>query len=244
MTQRRAFSRKRLLFVVFIALLLIGGALGFFSYQVKQVPEFYERAIAAPVVEQKQAAEQFEHQAIELQNQIRREHDWQIEITADEVNGWLATVLPEKFPGTLPPEVSEPRVALEQDRLHIAAKVQSRGITTVVSIVLSAFLTDEPNTVAIRIHKVAAGNVPLPLAKYLEQITAEAAKRNILIRWQEVDGDPQAIVTLPIAEPGDKRLIVVRSLLLLPGKVTAAGTADEVQQDQVPPPSGPSTSDK
>lgn len=243
MSQRRAFSRKqRLLVVVFVGLLLIAAGFGFFSYQVQQVPEFYERAIAAPVVEQQQAAEQFEHQAIELQNQIRREHDWQIEITADEVNGWLATVLPEKFHGTLPPEVSEPRVAIEQDRLHIAAKVQIRGIPTIVSIVLSAFLTDEPNTIAIRVHKVAAGNVPLPLAKYLEQITAEAAKSNVLIRWQEVDGDPQAIVTLPLAEPGDKRLIVVRSLQLLPGTVTAAGTADEVPQE--PPPNGPSTNDK
>ena len=126
--------------------------------------------------------------------------------------------------------------------LRVMAKVQSRGITTVVSIVLSAFVTDEPNTVAIRVHKVAAGNVPLPLAKYLEQITAEAAKRKILIRWQEVEGDPQAIVTLPIAEPGDKRLIIVRSLQLLPGKVTAAGTADEVNQE--PLPSGPRTNDK
>lgn len=242
MSQRRAFTwKQRLLVMVFMGLLLIAAAFGFFSYQVQQVPEFYERAIAAPVVEQKQAAEQFEHQAIELQNQIRREHDWQVEITADEVNGWLATVLPEKFPGTLPPEVSEPRVAIDQNRLHIAAKVQTRGITTVVSIELSAFLTAEPNTVAIRIHKVAAGNIPLPLAKYLEQITAEAAKRNLLIRWQQVEGDPQAIVTLPIAEPGDKRLIIVRSLELLPGKATAAGTADEANQ---PPPSGPSTSDK
>lgn len=235
MTQRRGFThRQRLLIVVCVGLLLIVAAFGFVSYQVKQVPEFYERAIAAPVVEQKQAAEQFEHQAIELQNQIRREDDWQIEITADEVNGWLATVLPEKFPGTLPPEVSEPRVAIDQDRLHIAARYQTNGISTIVSIELSAFLTDEPNTVAIRIHKVAAGNIPLPLAKYLEQITAEAAKRKVLVRWQEVDGDPLAIVALPIAEPGDKRAIVVRSLQLLPGKVTAAGTADEVKPDPLP----------
>ncbi len=237
MSKRRAFSRKqRLLIVIFVGLLLIVAACGFFTYQVQQVPEFYERAITAPAVEQREAAEQFEHQAIELQNQIRRENDWHLELTADEVNGWLATALPEKFPGTLPPEISEPRVAIERDRLHIAAKVQTRGITTVVSIALSAFLTDEPNTVAIRIHKAAAGNVPLPLARHLEQITMEAAKRKVMIRWQEIEGDPQAIVTLPIAEPGDKRHIIIRSLQLLQGKLTAAGTADENNQ-------GPSTSD-
>jgi len=217
--------RKRLLIVVSAVLLLIAAALGFFSYQVQQVPEFYEQAIAAPRVQQQQAAEQFEHQAIELQNQIRRDEEWRLEFTADEVNGWLATVLPEKFPGVLPAEVSDPRVALAPNRLQIATKYHASGITTVVSIELSAFLTPEPNTVAVRIHRVAAGNVPLPLGKYVEQITAEAQERGILIRWQEVEGDPQAVVTLPIAEPGDKRLIVVRSLELLAGKLVATGTA-------------------
>ena len=220
-------TRKRLLLVVFAALLLLAGALGFFSYQVQQVPEFYEQAIAAPVVQQQQAAEQFEHSALELQNQIRRDEEWRVEIAADEINGWLATVLPRKFPGVLPPEVSEPRVAIEPDRLHIATKYHTSGLTTVVSIQLSAFLTPEPNVVAVRIHRVAAGNVPLPLGKYLEQITAAAAKHGIYIRWQEIDGDPQAIVTLPIGEPGDKRAIVIRSLQLLSGKLVAAGTATE-----------------
>src|SRR5262245_4542537 len=115
-------ARKRLLLIVAAAILLIAGGLGFFSYQVQQVPQFYEQAIAAPVVQQQQAAEHFEHQALKLQNQIRREEDWRLEITADEVNGWLATVLPEKFPGVLPPDVSEPRVAIAPDRLHIATK--------------------------------------------------------------------------------------------------------------------------
>ncbi|WP_254509579.1 hypothetical protein [Anatilimnocola floriformis] len=221
--------RRRLLLVVFAALALLAAAVGFFSYQVRQVPEFYQQAIAAPVVEQQQAAEQFEHSALELQNSIRRDEDWQVEIAADEVNGWLATALPQKFPGVLPPEVSEPRVAIAPDRLHIATKYHTSGITTVVSIQLSAFLTPEPNVVAVRIHRVAAGNIPLPLGKYLEQITAEAARHGIYIRWQEIEGDPQAIVTLPIAEPGDKRAIVIRSLQLLAGKLVAAGTATPVE---------------
>jgi hypothetical protein len=224
--------RKRLLIVVSVALFLIATALGFFTYQVQQVPEFYQQAIAAPPEIQHQAAEQFEHQAIELQNQIRREATWRLEVSAEEVNGWLATVLPEKFPDTLPREVSEPRVAIDQNRVRIASKYHTSGVTAVISIELSAFLTDEPNTIAIRVHKVAAGNVPLPLGKYLEQITAEAAKQNIFIRWQEVEGDPQAIVTLPIAGPGDKRAIVIHSLELLSGKMVATGTAEETKQPE------------
>jgi hypothetical protein len=233
MTRARTGNRKlRLIVVVSVALVLIAAALGFFSYQVKQVPQFYEQAIAAPPEVQHQAAEQFEHQAIELQNQIRLQETWRVEISADEINGWLATVLPEKFPDVLPREVSEPRIAIEQNRLQIAAKYHTSGISTIVSIELSAFLTEQPNVVAIRIHKVAAGNVPLPLAKYLEEISAAAAEHGIIVRWQEVEGDPQAIVTLPLAEPGDKRAIVIRSLELLPGKLTATGTAEETERPE------------
>lgn len=226
--------RKRFIVVVSAAFVLIAAGLGFFTYQVQQVPQFYQQAIVAPAEVQHQAAEQFEHQAIELQNQIRLQETWRVELSADEINGWLATVLPQKFPDALPREVSEPRIAVEPNRVQMAARYYTSGITTVVSIELSAFLTDQPNVVAIRIHKVAAGNVPLPLAKYLEQISTSAAEHGIIVRWQEVEGDPQAIVTLPLAEPGDKRAIVIRTLELLPGKLTATGTAEEVKKEKLP----------
>ena len=225
-TPRAGQRRWRLILAVGLAAILglIAAGLGFLTYEVQQVPEFYQQAIVAPVVEQQQAAEHFEQQALELRNQIRRDDDWRLELTAEEVNGWLATVLPEKFANLLPPEISEPRVAVEQDRLHLAARYHTRGVTTVVSIELSAFLTKDSNVVAVRIHKAAAGNVPLPLGQYLEQITSEAAKRGVYVRWQEIAGDPQAIVTLPL-EAGDKRQIVIRSLELKPGELIATGTA-------------------
>lgn len=219
--------RFRLMLILATVALLLAGAGSFFTYQVQQVPEFYEQAIAAQPQQQIAAGQQFEQEALEVQNQIRRAGEWRAEIAADEINGWLATVLPEKFPGMLPPEVSDPRVAIEQDRLRVAAKYRMSGIDTVVSLELSAFLTAEPNVMAVRVQRVAAGNIPVPLGKYLEQITESASRRGIYIRWQEVEGDPLAIVTLPLAEPGDKREIILRSLELQPGTAIVTGTAEE-----------------
>ena len=219
--------RFRLMLILATFALFLAGAGSFFTYHVQQVPEFYEQAIAAQPKQQMEAGQQFEQEALEVQNQIRRAGDWRAEIAADEINGWLATVLPEKFPGMLPPEVSDPRVAIEQDRLRVGAKYRMSGIDTVVSLELSAFLTDEPNVIAVRAHHVAAGNIPVPVGKYLEQITESAARRGIYIRWQEVDGDPLAIVTLPLAEPGDKREIILSSLELQPGTAIITGTAEE-----------------
>lgn len=239
-TPARSRLRFRLMLIVALIALILAGAGSFFTYQVQQVPEFYEQAIAAQPQQQAAAGQQFEQQAIEVQNQIRRTGDWRAELAEDEINGWLATVLPEKFPGVLPPDASDPRVAIQQDRLLIAAKYRTTGIETVVSLEISAFLTDEPNVVAVRIHRVAAGNIPIPLGKYLAEITAAAAKRGIYIGWQEVAGDPLAIITLPLAEPGDKRKIILRSLELLPGKAIASGTVEEREMSPQEPTPGPS----
>jgi hypothetical protein len=219
--------RLRLLLIALLALVVFAGSSGFFAYQVQQVPEFYQQAITAPPENQVEAAEQLEQQALDVQNQIQREEPWRVEFSADEINGWLATVLPEKFPKLLPPDVREPRVALHQDRLLAAGKVKVSGIETIVSIELSAYLTERPNEIAVRVHSASAGNVPVPLGSYLEQIAASAQRRGIFIRWQEVEGDPLGIVMLPLAEPGEKREIIVRSLELQPGKMLVSGTAEE-----------------
>ena len=58
------------------------------------------------------------------------------------------------------------------------------------------------------------------------------------VSW-EVDGDPLAIITLPLAEPGDKRNIILRSLQLLPGKAVASGTVEEREMSPQEPTPGP-----
>jgi hypothetical protein len=233
--------RRRLLFGLLVLVLIAVGTGGFFAYQVQQVPEFYQQAIAAPPERQIEAAEQFEHSALEVQNSIQRDEPWRVELTADEINGWLATVLPEKFPNLLPPEVREPRVALAPDRFFAASKVDIRGIETVVSVELSAYLTERTNEIAVRIHSAAAGNLPIPLQDYLEQITAKAEEKGVVVRWQEIEGDPLGIITLPLAEPGDKREIIVRSIELRQDSILVTGTAEEIEPAKRPPATPPST---
>lgn len=219
--------RTRLLLILLLLVLLGVGSFGFFTYQVQQVPQFYQQAIARSPQEQFQHGEQFEAEAIELQNQLRRSGQWQLELAADDVNGWLATVLPEKFPQALPEEVHDPRVAMEPDRLLAACTYQTVGIDTVVSVELEPYLTDKPNELAIRVHRVAAGALPVPLAQYLEQITAAAAEHGVVIRWQEVEGDPLALITLVLTDADDQRNISVTALEVLPGKLSLSGQVEE-----------------
>lgn len=229
-------SRSRLVLILLVIALAAAGGFGFFTYQVRQVPRFYRQAIASSPTDQAQASEQFESQAIELQNQIRRTGDWRFELAADEVNGWLATVLPRKFPQALPREIHDPRVAIEQDRLLAACGYEMSGVHAVVSVELEPYLTSKPNELAVRVHRVAAGALPVPLGQYLDQITSAAAEHGIVVRWQEIDGDPLALVTLVPADPREKRTIEVRTLEVLPGKLVVTGTAEAaIAPARVPP---------
>ena len=92
----------------------------------------------------------------------------------DEINGWLATDLPAKFPRRLPVGISDPRVAIDDDTVHLAVRYSRGGVDTVLSISGEAYLTAQTNEVAMRLER-AGGIVPMPLSQDSKEITARAA---------------------------------------------------------------------
>ena len=86
--------RFRLMLILATVALFLAGAGSFFTYQVQQVPEFYEQAIAAQPKQQMEAGQQFEQEALEVQNQIRRAGEWRAEIAADEINDAISAASP------------------------------------------------------------------------------------------------------------------------------------------------------
>ena len=119
------------LFIGCLAIVVIAAALGLYGYRsLNQVPAFYAEALAQPAAEPAKAAYQFEQEVLELQNDVRREGDWQATFSAEEINGWLANDLPVKFPRALPEHVSDPRVAitrsLDEKRLKSGGSAAGR----------------------------------------------------------------------------------------------------------------------
>jgi len=192
----------RWLFVGCLAIVLIALAAGMYCYRsLQQVPEFYSQALAQPAPEPAKAAYKFEQQVLELRNDVHREGDWQATFTAEEINGWLASDLPVKFPRALPSNVSDPRVAITPEMIQIACKYSDARFNSVVSIGAQPKMTADPNVIAIRIKQVRAGALPVPLANFLEQISAHTAKAGVPLRWGEENGDPVAYITLPMNQP-------------------------------------------
>lgn len=212
----------------------------------QQVPAFYHVALAQKPVEQKAAADKLERQVLELHNEVRKPGRWEARFSQDEINGWLAADLPVKFPGVLPYGVSQPRVAIEANKMQMAVRFKQGDVETVLSLAGDAYLTDRPNEVAIHIQHVRAGLIPVPLAKFMDNIAEEATDAGLPLRWAEQDGDPVAIVTLPLDRKEFRgKQLRVEELQINDGEIVVSGRTDappaETAREPSDQPEGEST---
>jgi hypothetical protein len=213
------------------------------AYRATQhIPEFYQAALAEKPVEQKAAADQLERQVLELHNEARQPGRWEARFSQEHINGWLAADLPVKFPGALPDGVSAPRVAIEPGRMQLAVRYDHGDVSTVLSLAGDAYLTDRPNEVAIHIEHVRAGAFPVPLAQFLDDIAERAGEAGLPIRWTDQDGDPVALVKLPLDREEFKgRKLQVEGLEIAAGEIVVSGrteappTNDPAQPDAAQP---------
>jgi hypothetical protein len=221
--------RRILTFLLFACVLVLVAALmlAWGGYQAaRREPEFYRKALQAPPAQQEQMGDQMERAALDLHNNVRHDGRWQATFTADQVNGWLAADLPQKFPRLLPPEMREPRVAIAQNEAHVACRYDNGQLDTVISFSLQANLTDQPNTIALRISKLRAGALPVPLRQFLDPITTAAQQGQIPLRWSQSEGDPVALLTIPFAsEQFGNREIHLDAIELKEGELRVAGSS-------------------
>jgi hypothetical protein len=234
------------LLVTTLAIVAVCAALLVGLYRAsQQVPDFYQRALVTTAAD-REGSERFERQALALHNQVRHPGQWEARFTEDEINAWLAAVLPEKFPEALTSGVSDPRVAIEGDTMRLAVRYERGSTSTIVSLAARARLTDEPNEIAVEIRDVRAGSLPVPLARFLDEIKLHAVHAGLALRWTEAAGQPVALVRLPLDaknSPG-KRLRLERlqmdgqALVVggrteeLPEAQSLAGSNDQGRNDQ------------
>jgi hypothetical protein len=207
------------------SLLLIALIALWLAYRATQQPvAWYDEVVYIEPVQAESAGDELERHALALVSGVKRPNDrWSAIFTQEQVNGWLAADLANKYPDSLPDGVSEPRVAIDEGGARFACRYDSPQITTVFNVETDVYLTDERNVLAVRVRRARAGALPLPLKRILDEATSAAQQRGIPIRWVEQQGDPVALVTVPsqIADvPGH---IQVDMLLLRQGEVYVAG---------------------
>lgn len=190
-------------------------------------PEFYQRALKAQPTGQAEAGDSLERSLLDLHNSVHGGGSWEAVFTEDQINGWLAADLPDKFPRALPPGAEEPRVAIDSQMVHVACRFDNGKVRTVISFGLDVNLTTETNTLAVRVSKLRAGALPVPLKQFLDKISAHAQRANIPLQWSQIDGDPVALVTIPVQhEDYAHREVYLDVIELREGEVYLAGRTE------------------
>lgn len=229
-----AISRKTVL--VAAALPLVAAAILAVAYcGWRHEPAFYRAALVADADRQKRASNELLEQASALVNDVRRQGDWQALFTAEQVNGWLAVDLPKNHPNLLPPEIAEPRVALENGRIRIACRQGAGRFGSVMALEIEPYLV-RSNELAVRICGARAGWVPLPLGPILKQVAQAALEADLPLRWDQAGGDPVAVITLSTRR-SDRKILSVESLEVHAGELYLAGktqAADWPSADPIP----------
>ncbi len=190
------------------------------SYQ----PSFYRDLVAIPPKVREEQAKNFVAHSLQLRNDIHNEPNWEAIFSDEEVNAWLARDLVEHFADQLPPEVKDPRVAFEDNRLTLAFQLDQGAVRSVIWIV-AAVRVPEENVVSLTIEKIRAGALPIPAERFIDQISHQAKSRNIDLAWSKENGDN--VATLRYSKDPAKAEFVLERLDLRQGQVRLSGRTNK-----------------
>jgi hypothetical protein len=217
--------RKRLRIAVLAGcglLLVVVAAVCWLLWAVRQEPEFYRQAVELDQASQKDASDQMLQRATALRSDVEKVGPWQALFTAEQINGWLAVDLVENHPGTLPESFRDPRVEIRPEKMTVAWRVEQGRLAGVVSFVVEPYVP-EPNVLALRIRAARAGLVPIPLSDVLDGVSRAAGQMDFTVRWQQADGDPVALVTIPPPSDQADKVIEIETIRLGEGEIYLSG---------------------
>ena len=220
----------RLAFWFCLLALLLLAVTAFVLYRGTQhVPEFYQQALTPTISPQRELeiGDDLEREVLELHNAATKPGRWEAEFTDEQINAWLASILPKNHPRALPAEIRDPRVKITAQSAQLAWRLQTERFETVISLQADVYLTDQPNQVAVRLHAVRAGWVPVPLSQILERVSEAARRGGVDLSWSQQEGDPVALVRVPARHPEfEDREFSLEKIELADGKLRLAGRTE------------------
>ena len=218
-------NTKRLLWVAGILAIVSATPAGVWLSLTYQ-PSYY-RAMVLQSREQRQGkARKFVAQGLQLRNDICNEPNWEAVFSDQEVNAWLAEDLVTHFADHLPPEVHEPRVLFELDRIVLAFELRQRGIDSVITVVARPRVP-AGNTVELTLEKIRAGILPVPADNVLDRIVEYARFLGVDVEWMRRDGYPVVLIRYtPNLQRDDVELEEVQ---IRTGQLRLAGRSDRTR---------------
>jgi hypothetical protein len=189
-------------------------------------PSYYRAMMLLSREQRAGKAKKFVAQSLQLRNDICNEPSWEAVFTDQEVNAWLAEDLVTHFADQLPPEVQEPRVLFELDRITLAFLLQQGAFQSVITVVARPRVPGG-NTVELTLEKIRAGILPVPADNVLDRIVEYARYHGVDVEWARKDGYPVVLMRYtPNIEREDVQLEEVQIRV---GQIRLAGHSDRTR---------------
>ena len=176
-------SRRSFIVAVGIFLLLTCGGATAALLLVRYEPVPYLEAAVPPGATRAQKSEEFTRKFSNLFYDINNEQVWYAHFTDEQINSYFEENFVQSGLDTrlLPEGISQPRLVVEPDRLHLAFRYGRGFWSTVISVDLRMWVVEkEPNVVALELEGFHAGALPIAGAEQFGGI-ADLMNLDVLI---------------------------------------------------------------
>jgi hypothetical protein len=219
-------TSKRLLWIGLSVIAAIAVAGWFFWLSLTYQPSYYRDIVFLSREKRAGKAKKFVAQSLQLRNDICNEPSWEAVFSDQEVNAWLAEDLVTHFADQLPPEVDEPRVLFELDRITLAFLLKQAGVQSVITVVARPRVPGG-NTVELTLEKIRAGILPVPADHVLDRIIEYARYHGVDAEWTRRDGYP--VVLMRYTPNLEREDVQLEELQIRHGQIRLAGRSDRAK---------------
>lgn len=193
-----------------------------------------------------QHRQQLESQVAAFVSDVQSASRWQTVLTAEQINAWLAVQLPLEVPELGEQGVQEPRLILRDGEATLACRVTLRGVDSVVSVTAAPVVRDG-GWVGLRVVRLRAGNLPLPVSTFAELLqttvdSLDADPTNFRLVTDGEDSGPVILVNLDRVASAPGELRRVDAFSFRDGEVFFGGVTERIRADE-PPAALPSLSE-
>jgi hypothetical protein len=228
--------RKSLILALLVVVALLSGVGATLAILARHEPAYYRRGIV-PIGQQRRVwSAEFFNELTRLSSAIQRDADaWDPEFTTDQINsylqeGFLDQGLDEKM---LPDNISDPRVAIDEDRLRLGFRYGFGRWSAIVTIDMRLWVAQgELNTVGLELLGLHAGALPISAQSLLEHVSEAARRNGVDVSWYRYNGHPVALMRFGSDQPRTlthlKHVELREGRLLLQGRaINTASTASK-----------------
>lgn len=188
--------RKFFYILLGLGVLVILVAL-YILHLIRAIPEEYGKELRRPPSAYSEPVQELMDTVDDIEKDLRLGYDLNYRLTQEQINGWLATQLKGNSRVSLPSGIESPRLILGTKRQTVYFTIVGSKFQSAISIQLSCTLTDQPNTVELKIESIHAGSLPIRLKRVFDEIESAMERSGVDFKWKPGTERTVANVRIP-----------------------------------------------